>query len=88
MSFFHSDHLSTIYIYVFIWWKNEQKQGIIIYIFFNSFSYEDIFVPLFSRLHVTCYLSGMFIWLQLSLSDNNHSVADETQPQRMMMQAI
>lgn len=34
------------------------------------------------------YLSGMLIWLQLSLSDNNHSVADETQAQRMMMQAI
>lgn len=34
------------------------------------------------------YLSGMLNWPQLSLSDNVLSVADETQAQRMMMEAI
>lgn len=34
------------------------------------------------------YLSGMLNWPQLSLSDNDLSVGDETKAQRMMMEAI
>ena len=34
--------------------KKEQKQEINIYIFLLSYSYEDIFVTLLRRRHVTC----------------------------------